>query len=72
MIKRIRDFFCNVDPIGLTVTIVVGGTLLAEMIAMGFLWFFGVVLIGIVLMGLIFGMGWCLYKIIVFAQSHCK
>ena len=72
MIKRIRDFFCTADPIGMTVVIMIGGILLAEMIAMGFGMFFGVIIIGLILMGLIFGIGWCLHKAIVFAQSFCK
>ncbi len=72
MIKRIRDFFCNADPIGLTFIIVVGGLYLTMLGLSGIKEFLLTIAVGLVLTGLLFAVGWVVYKIVVFAQGFCK
>jgi len=70
--KRIRDFLCKADPIGIAFVVVLGSLYLAMAIDMGIVKFISIIVIGLVLCGLITGVGWLVYKAVVFAQSHCK
>jgi len=71
MIKRIRDFFCKADPVGLTFGIVIGSMILA-MVVLNFKTFLIAILAGCILMAVMLAVGWVIYKTIVFAQSFCK
>ena len=71
MIKRIRDFFCKADPVGLAVGIVIGSVLLAEII-LSFKIFLIAIVAGCIMMAVMLAVGWVIYKTIVFAQSFCK
>lgn len=72
MIKRIRDFFCNTNPIGLAAGFVMGLFYLAMMIDMGVKWFLLTMLIASVFCALLFAVIWIVYKAITYAQSHCS
>ena len=70
--KRIRDFFCTVDPMVLSIAIVVIGVLFLEAAVLGGWKMLGIAVIGLVLVGLMIGIGWLLFKCISWAQSHCN
>ena len=69
--NRVKDFLCNVDPVVLSLGILVALSFVVEIFLLG-VWHFAAVVLGaVVLVGLVAGVGWLLYKFIVFAQSHC-
>ncbi len=70
--KRIKKFLCTVDPVLLTMGLMVSALLIGEMYLMGF----GVILlmlgVGCIMFMIAVAIGWCLYKTIVYAQGFCE
>jgi len=70
-VKQVRQFLCTVNPAGLAVGIVLAVVLTLEMIVLGPLEFFGVIVVGILLCGTVVAAGWLIYKLVAIMQDHC-
>jgi len=69
--KRVRHFLCTVNPAALAAGLILTVILTAEMIVLGPLEFFGVIVVGILLCGTVIAAGWLIYKLVAIMQAHC-
>ncbi|KKL82762.1 hypothetical protein LCGC14_1981530 [marine sediment metagenome] len=72
MIRRIRNFLCTADPIGITVVIVLAFLIVNVISLLGIVEFLITIAIGLFLAAIFFAAGWLLYKLIVLLQGFCK
>ena len=72
MIRSIRNFLCNTDPVSLTFGIGFVLLIVIELFVLGIVPFLFIVVIGLALGALVLAMGWLLYKSISLLQRFCK
>ena len=70
--NKIKDYLCNADPIDIVAIIMIIGIFGGLAIMMGVLQFLSIIGVGIGILGILFGFGFVLCKLIELLQTKCK
>ena len=72
MLTKIKHFFCEFDPATLAAWIVIVPLVGYLLYDVGTFFVLAIIVLAFVLFGSLFGIGYGLYRLIKWAQSHCE
>lgn len=72
MLTKIKHFFCNADPVELAFWVIMIPVLGFIMYHVGFLYAAALIVFLVITLGILIGIGFGLYCLIKWAQSHCE